>query len=189
MVFSGTSALAGTAFRLKTANMATGNEAYWATYALCRPFPAKGVCYLRCPTLNRTLAQLNCLYIIPKHGEPHQASAVELKSPSTQQTCRDRAGHRGLFFLYYTKTDQTGQRPYLQREREVALGAQEVHSGANGSKAHNAPPKLFLSTRAILYRVHAKHSQEISTRMQDCRHVWATCFHKTVPSMAGTTKS
>ena len=134
MVFSGTSALAGTASRLKAANMATGNEAYWATYTLCRPFPAKGVCYLRCPTLNRTLAQPNRLYIMPKHGEPRQASVVELNSPSTHQTCRDRAGHRGLFLLYYTRTDQTGQRPYLQRGREVALGAREVHSGQTAQR-------------------------------------------------------
>ena len=134
MVFSGTSALARTAFRLKAANMATGNEAYLATYALCRPFPAKGACYLRCPTLNRTLAPLNRLYIRPKHGEPRQASVVELNSPLTQQTCRDRAGHSGIFFLYYTKTDETGQRPYLQRGKEVALGAREVHSGQTAQR-------------------------------------------------------
>ena len=83
--------------------MATGNEAYWATYELCRPIPARGVCYLRCPTLNRTLAQLNRLHIIPEPGEPRQASVVELNSPSTQQTCRDRAGHSGIFFFCITQ--------------------------------------------------------------------------------------
>ena len=146
--------------------MATGNEAYWATYALCGPFPAKGVCYLRCPTLNRTLAQLNRLYIIPKHGEPPQASVVELNSPSTQQTCRDRAGHSGILFLYCTKTDQTGRRPYLQRGREAALGAREVHSGQTAQKLTMPHPSYScLHVLFCIASMRSTHKKSIEKRI------------------------
>ena len=130
--------------------MATGNEAYWATYALCRPFPAKGVCYQRCRTLNRTLTQLNRLYIIPKHGEPRQASVVDLNSPSTQQTCRNRAGHSGIFFLFH-KNRPNWTKAIPSERKGGSIGCSGSALGANGSKVHNAPPKLFLSTHASLF--------------------------------------
>ena len=119
----------------------------------------KTVCYLRCPALNRALSQVNRLYIIPKHGEHRQASVIWLHSPSTQQTCWDRTGHSDIFFFVSNKNRPNGTKVIPSVRKGGSIGCSGCVPGTKGSKALNAPPKLFLSTLAILYRVHAKRSK------------------------------